>query len=53
MKVVDAAGTVTFTRQDMRGLASNPGTKWMQLVLLDPDIPTDKAYYVHNCNILN
>jgi len=48
---IDGAGTKTFMRQDQRSLASNPGTKWMQMIFVDPKFPTEKAYYVHNCNI--
>jgi len=48
---VKEAGTTTLSRQDARGLATNPGEKWMQLVFTDPAFPTVKAFYYHNCNL--
>jgi hypothetical protein len=47
---VKEAGITTLTRQDARGLATNPGEKWMQLVITDPAFSTTKAIYYHTCN---
>jgi hypothetical protein len=45
-----AAGTKTVSRSDMRGLATTGGEKWMKLILVSPEFPTDKATYLHACN---